>query len=278
MLRSRGRHHPLRFASVVAVLTLGAFATPTSAAPMGSSSDGTLVAVVSAADQSRPEPKKRPPSPSPTPSPTPDPTPTPEPTPTPTPRSDTDTDARTLADVGALPQPHTRSPARDPRSSGDGTDGLFGPTSPGASVTGGDTRSDLGIGPDRERAEGGRRFLDPVRGIDPHPTRLDRRCARRRPRVLLLVPGPTADPPRWDRPLGPGHRSDLDRPRGRRSVRDPHAAFWARAFLKRCGWRRAALRVAAERCSTRDGTRLPHPQRSSRRRVPLSALARLPSR
>ena len=58
MLSSRGRHHPLGFASVVAVLTLGAFATPTSAEAMVSSHDGIVDAVVSAADQTRPAPKK----------------------------------------------------------------------------------------------------------------------------------------------------------------------------------------------------------------------------
>ncbi len=154
MLRSRGRHHPLRFASVVAVLTLGSFASPASAAPMVSSSDGTLVAVVSAADQSRPEPKKPPPSPSPTPSPTPDPTPTPEPTPTPSPApTPTQTPAPSPTSAPS-PNPTPGAQPATPDPAVTAPTGLFGPTSPGASVTGGDTRSDLGIGPDPERAQG----------------------------------------------------------------------------------------------------------------------------
>ena len=157
MLRSRGRHHPLRFASVVAVLTLGAFATPTSAAPMVSSSDGTVDAVVSAADQSRPEPKKPPPSPSPTPSPTPDPTPTPEPTPTPTP-SPAPTPTPTPPPAPTSAPPPNPTPGAQPTTPDPGVTtpaGLFGPTSPRASIIGGDSRSDKGNGPDPERAQGG---------------------------------------------------------------------------------------------------------------------------
>ena len=233
MLRSRGRHHPLRFASVVAVLTLGAFATPTSAAPMVSSPDGTVDAVVSATDQTRPAPKKPPPSPSPTPSPTPDPTPTPEPTPTPTPSpAPTPTPTPPPAPTSAPPpnptpgaQPTTPDPAVTAST------GLFGPTSPGASVIGGDPRSDPGIGPRSGARAGRRRFLDRVSGFDPHPTRLDRKCAGDSrecfplPRVRLRIRL------RCDRSQGAGHRSDLDRPRGRRSVRDPRPAFWARSCL-----------------------------------------------
>jgi outer membrane biosynthesis protein TonB len=156
MLRSRGRQHPLRFASVVAVLTLGGFATPTSAAPMVSSPHGTVGAVVSATDQTRPAPKKPPPSPSPTPSPTPDPTPTPEPTPTPSP-APTPTPTPPPAPTSAPPPNPT--PGAQPTTPAPGVTtpaGLFGPTSPGASVIGGDPRSDAGIGPmDPERAQGG---------------------------------------------------------------------------------------------------------------------------
>ena len=152
MLRPRGRHHPLRFASVVAVLTLRSFASPTTGAAMVSSPDGTADAVVSAMDQPRSEGKK----PSPTPSPTPDPTPTPEPTPTPTPSpapTPTPTPAPTSTPTpnpspGA--QPTTPDPVVTPST------GLFDPTSPGASVIGGDSRSEPGIGPmDPENARGG---------------------------------------------------------------------------------------------------------------------------
>jgi outer membrane biosynthesis protein TonB len=154
MLRSRGRHHPLGFASVVAVLTLGAFASPTYAEAMVSSHDGTVDAVVSAADQTRPAPKKPPPSPSPTPSPTPDPTPTPEPTPTPSP-APTPTPTPAPAPTSAPPNPTPEVQPKTPDPAVTASTGLFGPTSPGESVTGGDTRSDPGDGPDPERAQGG---------------------------------------------------------------------------------------------------------------------------
>lgn len=155
MLSSRGRHHPLGFASVVAVLTLGAFATPTSAGAMVSSHDGTVDAVVSAADQTRPAPKKPPPSPSPTPSPSPDPTPTPEPTPTPSPApTPTQTPAPTPTS-GPSPNPTPGAQPTTPHPAVTASTGLFSPTSPGESVTGGDTRSDPGDGPDPERVQGG---------------------------------------------------------------------------------------------------------------------------
>jgi outer membrane biosynthesis protein TonB len=160
MLRSRGRHHPLRFASVVAVLTLGSFASPASAEPMGSSPDGTVDAVVSVADQTSSGVIEKPPKPSPTPSPTPEPTPTPtptpEPTPTPTPSpAPTPTPTPTPAPAPS-PNPTPGAPATTPDPAVTASTGLFGPTSPGASATGGDSRSVPGIGPmDPERAQGG---------------------------------------------------------------------------------------------------------------------------
>jgi hypothetical protein len=161
MLRSRGRHHPLRFVSVVAVLTLGSFASPTSAEPMVSSPDGTVDALASATDQTRSEMKK-PPSPSPTPSPTPDPTPTPTPTPTPEPTptpspAPTPTPTAAPAPTSApSPNPTPGAQPTSPDPAVTASTGFFGPTSPGASAIEGDSRSDPGIGPmDPERAQGG---------------------------------------------------------------------------------------------------------------------------
>jgi hypothetical protein len=160
MLGSRGRHHPLRLVSVLAALTLGSFASPAYAEAMVSSPDGTVDAVVSATGQSRPPTKKPPPSPSPTPSPTPDPTPTPEPTPTPSPVP-TPTPSPTPApspNPTLAPSPNQTPGAQPttPDPAVTASTGLFGPTSPRASVIGGDPRSDPGIGPlDPERAQGG---------------------------------------------------------------------------------------------------------------------------
>jgi outer membrane biosynthesis protein TonB len=156
MLRSRGRHQPVRFASVVAVLTLGSFASPTSAEPMVSSPDATVDAVVSATDQASSAMRKKP-SPSPTPSPSPDPTPTPEPTPTPTP-SPAPTPTQTPAPAptsGPSPNPTPGAQPTTPQPAVTAPTGLFDPTSPGASVIGGDPQSATGIGPmDPENAQG----------------------------------------------------------------------------------------------------------------------------
>jgi hypothetical protein len=154
MLRSRGRHHPFRFLSVAALLTLGSLASPTFAEPMVTSLGGAVDAVVSTTDQTRPARKKPPtPSPTPTPTPTPDPTPSPEPTPTPSPApTPTPTPAPTPA-PSPNPTPGAQPTAPDPAVSA--STGLFGPTSPGESVIGGDPRSDPGIGPVPEAAQGG---------------------------------------------------------------------------------------------------------------------------